>query len=144
MFFLGKSRLFHLAFDHLERLITWLYTKGIYVYPAEKRIEKEGLGFLPFRQAVETTNNIAVKIKRRIAPTNLVAFTVHDTQPCLEQGRKIFANNKIKFIDEVPFNIRKVQKSGIQAWLKNGHFNETGNLICAEVLTGRLKELTGF
>jgi lysophospholipase L1-like esterase len=114
-----------------------LAKKGIF-YNVERRIGNDP-DFEDFQASVIVTEEIVRKIKQRIGETPLVAFAIDDRTPYYGHFKRIFTENKIGFIQDVPTALRQKQKEGFSVMLKDKiHLNKTGSLVCGELVAEKL------
>jgi len=136
---LAYSRFIYFLLIRIERLFVFLSEKGV-LHSIEKDIKK---GNEPddFKKAVTVTDVLIGKIKDRVGKTPIIAFATDDIQPYFAHLKKIFNKNNIEFVEDIPREIKQKQSAGIKVNLDNGHFNETGNKICGEILMNSIKRV---
>ena len=133
------SRLFYAVSNRIHRLLDHLAQQG-FLPSVEKVIERRGSDYKSFRKSIGVTDQIVKKLRERAGQTPIIAFTVDDRQPYLEQFRKIFSKYKIEFIERVPKAIRQAESQEAMVRIEDqAHWNKIGHRICAEVLTEKLQ-----
>lgn len=137
---LCRSRFLFVLSNRIEILCSILAKNGL-LHTIENEIGKKGLALEDFRAAISITDEIIVRMKKRTGKARLIAFSVDDTEPYFQQFKNIFKQNNIEFFTDVPGLIRKKEKQGINLRIRDGHWNEAGQRICAEALTKSLKQL---
>jgi len=132
------SRVIYSLGYSLDRLLADLSHRG-FLHTVEDDIETKGIEFDNFKKSVTVTNTLIKKIKEKAGQVPIVAFTVNDYKNYLEQFRRIFQENNIEFIEEVPEKINSEKIKGVKVYLeKQTHWNEAGDRICGEFLSERL------
>ncbi len=143
-FLTTHSRLFYSLFNRIDMLCAILSEKGL-LYTIEHDIRDRGMELDEVKNAVMVTNDLIAKMKKRVGQTKIVAFNSYDryiSDNANELFRKIFQNNTIEFVAEIPNIIRLEENRGIRVRISdNAHWNENGHRICGEVLIQKLYEL---
>ncbi|MCX5704072.1 MAG: GDSL-type esterase/lipase family protein, partial [Candidatus Omnitrophica bacterium] len=140
MFLYSHSRFTYLLGHSLDRFLAELCKKG-FLHSVDEDIIKKGMDFDNFKKAVNATDTLIKKMKERAGQVPIVAFTVNDHRNFLEQFRRIFQENGIEFIEDVPKEIRKKSIKGIKVYLeKQWHWSESGHRICGDLLSKRLQQ----
>jgi len=125
-----------------QQLLSMLSEKG-FLPSIEDTIRKEGLNFVPFKESVETTEELMRKIKNRIENRFFVAFIVDQVEPSFNEFKKIFDRNGISFIDSIPAAISRVQSAEHNLLFSDqNHWNENGHSLAGALLANELKQLT--
>ena len=138
--FLYHSRLINFLGYSFDRFLAELCKKK-FLHSVDQDITEKGMNFKNFRKAVEVTDTLIKKIKKRSGRVPIVAFPVDDYRNYFEQFRRIFKENGIDFIEEVPKIIRKKNTEGVEVYLKKQlHWNEAGHRICGDVLSKKLQK----
>ncbi|MBU1061504.1 MAG: SGNH/GDSL hydrolase family protein [Candidatus Omnitrophica bacterium] len=136
----SHSRLLYLLGYSIDKFLVDLCKRG-FLHSVETDIYKKGINFKNFKKATIVTNVLIARIKERAGQVPIVAFTVNGHYRHLQQFRKIFRENSIEFIEEVPEAIRQGQRNGLKLTLDNDtHWNETGHKVCGEILSEKLKQ----
>jgi hypothetical protein len=108
----------------------------------ETRIEAEALELEIFREAVAITAEIVAKIKKRAGPTPVAAFPVFGNEPYFTQFERIFEDNGIHFIGEVPEVAWTAELEVHPRMLKdNDHWSDVGHEACGRYLSRVLPAL---
>jgi len=97
----------------------------------EKKIPQEELD-----DSVKTTAHIIKKIRQRAGNIPIIAFNADSHNSALQDAfRKLFDQNNIPFMEDVPKKIAEKQREGAVVLMdKGGHWNQTGHLICGQAL----------
>ena len=101
MFLYSHSRFIYLLGYSFDRFLAELCKKG-FLHSVDKDITEKGMDFDNFKKAVNVTDTLIKKMKERAGRVPIVAFTVNDHRNFLEQFRRIFQENGIEFIEDVP------------------------------------------
>ncbi|MFA6223181.1 MAG: SGNH/GDSL hydrolase family protein [Desulfomonilaceae bacterium] len=110
----------------------------------EQNINEIGLRHEGFRQSVQTTRKIMSMVRNRIPKARIVAFSVDNTQPYLDQFQEIAKEQQIEFIDGIGSAIQNAEDRGITVRSSDKfHWNETGNSICANLIVCYLRSTPG-
>jgi lysophospholipase L1-like esterase len=134
LFLAAHSRLFYDAILDVERLGADLASRNL-LRSVEADIQARGLEFAPFRRAVQTTDALIARMKRRAGNIPLVAFPADRDDHFFEQWRAIFQRNEIPFIESLPGRIRDAETKGAKLRLSDGaHWNAEGHALCGTTL----------
>jgi hypothetical protein len=103
---------------------------------SENLIVKKGMAYPFFQEAVDVTEQLLEKIRRRIpATTPVYIFSTHHGNPYYEQINRISKNSGIIFIDGTGQAVSAAERKGITTTAADkGHWNNAGHRIVAEVL----------
>jgi lysophospholipase L1-like esterase len=108
----------------------------------ESKIEAEGVELEIFREAVEVTAELVAKIKKRAEPAPVVAFPVFGNEPYFSEFEKIFAENEIRFIGDVPEVAWAAELEAHPRKLRdNDHWSDVGHQACGHHLSEVLREV---
>jgi len=136
----GHFRLPQELAARIGRVRASLARRGM-VGTVEATIEHQGLYFLPFRQAVDTTDRLVARIKTRLDDVPLIAFPVDTDQPYLDQWRTIFRRHGVPFVEDAVVEIRDAEQQGVRLRISDGaHWNAVAHRICGEALARWLRE----
>jgi hypothetical protein len=110
------------------------------VQSVESAIHREGLGFPPFRRAVDTTDQLIGRIQGLVGSTPLVAFPTDSFEPYFDEWRRIFERRSVPFVESVVERVQDAERKGAKLRLSDGaHWNHGGQRICGEVLAAWLR-----
>jgi len=103
---------------------------------SEKLILKEGMAYPLFQEAVDVTEQLLKKIRKRVPEnTPVYIFSTHHGMPYYEQVKRISENSGIIFIGGTGQAVAAAQRKGITTTAADkGHWNNAGHRIVADVL----------
>jgi len=103
---------------------------------SEKLIIKEGMAHPFFQEAVQVTEQLFKKIRKRVpASTPVYLFSTHHGNPSYEQIKRISKSSGIIFIDGTAQAVSAAELEGITtAAADNAHWNNAGHQVVADVL----------
>lgn len=134
LFLAAHSRLFYEMIFDVDRLGADLAGRNL-LRSVEHDIQARGLEFAPFRRAVQTTDALIARMKRRAGNVPLVAFPADRDDQFFEQWQAIFRRNGIPFIESVPARIQDAETKGAKLRLLDGaHWNADGHALGGTVL----------
>ena len=128
------SRLGYRFFSGLEVMYFYLVKMGL-LQSIESEIEEKALHLPTFQKAVQVTGLLIKKMKDRIDQTPLIAFPVNDAEPYFRQFKRIFQENNIPFVAQIPEIISLKEAESGPMRLKDGsHWDEKGQALCGQIL----------
>jgi lysophospholipase L1-like esterase len=103
---------------------------------SETLIEKEGMAYPFFHEAVQVTEQLLKKIRMRVpATTPVYLFSTHHGPPYYEQIERIANSAGMIFIDGPPQAVSDAQRQGISTLAADkGHWSNGGHQIVADAL----------
>jgi hypothetical protein len=113
-----------------------LASRGL-IKTIESQIETKGICLSDFRESVNITSELVVKIKKRCRQVPIVV----DNEPYFTQFKAIFKKNTIDFVDEIPALAWRAELQAHPRMLKdNDHWSDIGQRACGEYLSKFLRD----
>jgi len=116
-----------------------------YLRSVEDDIRQYGLGFPPFRRAVDTTAELISSIKQRAAPTPVLVFHAEwddGGDAFYASWRAVLRRSEVRFCEDIGSSVRTAELRGEAVRAPDGfHWNSAGHAIAARALAQCLRPL---
>jgi hypothetical protein len=133
----AHSRLLSAMIHRLDKLLASRAKKSV-----EEEIQQQGLKHHGFLMAVQTTDELIGKVKKRVGKVPIVGFVCRGYQPYLDALKEISLHHGFIFIDEVAESIEAAVERGEDVLHSDrGHWNEAGHRLAARAIANRIKKM---
>ena len=108
----------------------------------EWAIEREGASHPGFARAVQTTDALMGKVRARVGPIPIHAFSREQDEPYNSAFAQIAQHHQIQYWADVPKAVSEALSSGEDVLASDGHWNERGHALIAHRLATHLARST--
>lgn len=106
----------------------------------EHIVEREGLNFAPFVNAIDTTDRLLAMFRERCGDTPLIVFNVDSREPYASAFNRICAKHSIEQITGIPEALDAASRDGVTVFAEDQlHWTGAGHKICGELLAEKLQ-----